>query len=120
MHPAHLISIPPATARLLLIGWELTCGVAIIGFFFFLYLTVWTANEKERRAETALFNKRKEQNMRRKITSGKTKKKVVDYEALQSSKKRITVLLHWEKEKSKGFCFKGLGKYSKAECVKKK
>lgn len=65
-HAAHLLSIPPAAAaRLLLIGWEIDMLDIRSGHYrFFKILTVWTANEKERWGETAIFNERGESNNR--------------------------------------------------------
>jgi len=59
-HPAHLISIYPAIARLLLIGLEIVMRDVCSGHYRFFYLTVWTANEKGHRGETAIFNEREE------------------------------------------------------------
>lgn len=72
--PAHLISILPAIARLLLIGWEIDMQHIRGGhyrFFFFFNLTVWTANEKGHRGEMAILNEREVPNKQEKLRMGR-------------------------------------------------
>ena len=109
VHPAHLISILPAIARLLLIGWEIDMRNIHTGHYrvFILLFGLQMKRWWWAGAKTAIFNEREEPNMQGKLRVGRRRWWII----MRPCRARETYLLYWcigKRKKPKGFYLENL------------